>query len=141
MNRNLIASTFPKTSHKSLAPLAKNDRNSNDPFDKEGQSIWVEKGKVRVRIPVRNILYVKAEHVYCRLFFPNDQRVLKRISLDRLTSELPSGKFLRVHRSYLVNVDYVEHFNASKILIGKTVIPIGRTWRKEAVSRLRQLIQ
>ena len=136
-----MTSAFPKTSHQSLAFLAKNGSDSNEPFDKEGQSIWVEKGKVRIRIPVHNILYVKAEHVYCRLFFPNDQRVLKRISLDRLTSELPSGEFLRVHRSYLVNVDYVERFNASKILIGKAEIPIGRTWRKEVVSRLQQLIR
>ena len=106
---------------------------------KEDQSIWIEKGKVRLRIPAKHILYVKAEHVYCRLFFPNDQRVLKRISLERLLAKLPAEKFVRVHRSYAVNVDHILNFSSTRILLGDTEIPIGRKWRGEVLEKLRNL--
>jgi DNA-binding LytR/AlgR family response regulator len=109
-------------------------RENSSPSGQE--TILIEKGKLSVRIPVRNILFVKSEHVYCRIFFFNDQRVLQRISLANLLRNLPEGKFLRVHRSYAINVDYVQKFSRSWIQLGGAKIPIGRTWRAEALARL-----
>ncbi len=102
------------------------------------RTIMIEKGKLRIRIPVQNILFVKAEHVYCRIYFFNDQRVLKRISLDKLMTKLPEDMFLRVHRSFMVNVNHVGKFNSSKIQIGEAVIPIGRTWKASVLPRLQK---
>jgi len=102
-------------------------------------TILIEKGKLRVEIPVQNILFVKAEHVYSRIFFINNQQVLQRISLKKLLGQLPKDTFLRVHRSFLVNVDHVRKFNSTKVLIREAAIPIGRTWRGLVIPELREL--
>lgn len=119
--------------------MAKDRKNKQRPTPDSSQTIEIEKGKLRVRIPVQNIIFVKSEHVYSRIFFYNDQRILQRISLDKLLEQLPADKFIRVHRSYLVNVDYVQKFNSTNILVGETVIPIGRTWRDKVLAVLHRL--
>jgi len=101
------------------------------------KTIEIKKDKLRFSIPVQNILYVKSEHVYCRIFFLNDQCVLQRVSLEKLLVKLPQEQFLRVHRSFLVNMAYIVKFNSKKMLVGTTVIPIGRTWRSQTLTKLR----
>lgn len=104
-----------------------------------GEILLIEKGSVTARIPVKNILFVRSEHVYCRIYFVNDQRLLQRISLESLLTKLPEDKFLQVHRSCAINVDFVRSFNSSRVFLGEVEIPIGRTWRVEAVARLRAI--
>ncbi len=101
--------------------------------------VEIDQGKIKIRIPIQNILFVKAEHVYSRIFFSNDQQILQRVSLEKFLQRLPKHKFMRVHRSYLVNVEHIVKFNNTRILIGETVIPIGRSWRDKVVQRLRFL--
>ncbi|MEM6770354.1 MAG: LytTR family DNA-binding domain-containing protein [Bacteroidota bacterium] len=103
------------------------------------QVIEIEHGKLRVNIPVQNILFIKAEHVYSRIFFSNDQRVLQRISLDKMLAKLPQDRFLRVHRSYIINLAHVRKFNSTKVLVGEKVIPIGRTWRDQVIPKLLEI--
>lgn len=122
----------------SLGVLSKKNR-PGDLTNEPSQTIQVERGKLRIRVPVQNIIFVKSEHVYCRIFFLNDQRVLQRVSLQQLLTTLPAENFLRVHRSYAVNTDHIDHFNSTRVLLGEVAIPIGRKWRPEVLERLREL--
>lgn len=112
---------------------------SDGPKSLSVHSIIIEKGKMRISIPIQNLLFVRAEHVYCRIFFSNDQKILQRVSIERLLSKLPAGKFLRVHRSFIVNLSYVEHWSGTEVIISGVTIPIGRTRRNEVVRRLKEL--
>ncbi|WP_020569956.1 LytR/AlgR family response regulator transcription factor [Neolewinella persica] len=103
------------------------------------RTIIIEQGKLRIRIPVQNILFVRAEHVYSRFFFQSDQQTLRRISLDKLLTKLPEEFFIRVHRSYFVNLTYVREWTSSKVMIGEEVIPIGRTYKDQVVPILKQV--
>ncbi|MEM9528225.1 MAG: LytTR family DNA-binding domain-containing protein [Bacteroidota bacterium] len=103
-------------------------------------TIMIKKEKLQIRIPVKDILFVKAEHVYSRIHLVKDQRILQRISLESLLEQLPQDKFLRVHRSFIINLDHVQKFNSTKVLLGNTVIPIGRSWKASVVPKLRQII-
>jgi len=54
------------------------------------------------------------------------------ITMDLLESLLDKEQFVRVHRSYLVNMAYVEHYSLDHIVIKSTdvFVPIGKTYRK-----------
>lgn len=119
----------------------KPDKKHNDGAEKPNSTILIEQDKVRVQIPVQNILFIKSEHVYCRIFFTNDQQILQRISLEKLLVRLPQDGFLRVHRSYIINVEHVKKFSKKQVFIGETVITIGRTWREQVVPRLKALMK
>ena len=50
--------------------------------------------------------------------------------------ELPVGKFIRVHKSYIINLDRVEKFNSKFAEIGTTKIPLSRNKKEEIVKAI-----
>jgi DNA-binding LytR/AlgR family response regulator len=104
---------------------------------KPASSIVVEDGKLRIRIAIQNIIFVRAEHVYCGIHFCNDQRIIQRGSLTSLAKQLPADGFMRVHRSYLVNLAWVEQWTKEELIIGKHRIPVARSRRREVFARLK----
>ena len=50
--------------------------------------------------------------------------------------ELPTGKFIRIHKSYIVNLDRVEKFNSKFAEIGNTKIPLSRNKKEEIVKAI-----
>ena len=53
------------------------------------------------------------------------------MSLKQLEEDLPFGNFVRVHRSYIINVDKISSINKNRIIIDKKQIPIGETYKKQ----------
>jgi DNA-binding LytR/AlgR family response regulator len=50
--------------------------------------------------------------------------------------ELPEGKFIRVHKSYIINLDRVEKFNSKFAEIGNTKIPLSRNKKEEIIKAI-----
>ena len=65
-----------------------------------------------------------------------DKAILTLSSFKELLDKLPGNSFLRVHRSYVVNVNAIRAVQKSKILIGDIRIPIGETYKEEVLKRL-----
>lgn len=84
-------------------------------------------------IDSREVLYIKAEPPYCRLFLQNGTSRSLRLSLTRLEDRLKEVDFVRVHRSYLVNLLYVENVWEDVVCMRKEKIPVAV--RKRAVIR------
>ncbi len=83
-----------------------------------------------------SILFLKAEHVYTRIFLSDGRRILHRGSLSACLQRLNANQFARTHRSYIINLQRVDGFSKDKILIGPHVVPISRSRKKEIVQRL-----
>ena len=50
--------------------------------------------------------------------------------------DLPSDKFIRVHKSYIINIDKVERFNSKFAEIGVTKIPLSRNKKEDLIKAL-----
>jgi hypothetical protein len=73
----------------------------------ESVAISDENGKVVVRMPVRNMLYFKSEDNYVLLYYKSDNAVKKELirnNLKKLEQDLNLPNFIRIHRSYMINV-------------------------------------
>ena len=80
-----------------------------------------------------DIKYIKANGAYCSIYF-QDQECVACIYLNDLLKRLPAS-FIRVHRSYVINLRYVRDFLKKHILLSdNTQIPISRSYR-EAVKK------
>lgn len=66
-------------------------------------------GKSTYRLRLSQLMYVKSEHVYTRLFFENrDDNLLVRSTLNNLIETLPKNSVIRINRSVAVNTNYIK---------------------------------
>lgn len=87
------------------------------------------------RIPFDNILYASALKDYIVLHL-SDKKIITRMKMSDLTESLPKDNFLRVNKSFIVNLSAVDSFDTNDVYIGETPIAIGATFRDETISRL-----
>ena len=57
-------------------------------------------------------------------------------SLKSIEESLPSDKFIRVHRSYIVPIDKIKTLDGNQVQIGDKLIPIGRSYKEEVMKRV-----
>jgi DNA-binding LytR/AlgR family response regulator len=79
---------------------------------------------------VTEYLFVKTEHRIQRIIHTADTRVMSLQTLKSLEEQLPTGDFMRVHRSFIVNVHHITSVERGRIFIGDTVIAIGDKYRE-----------
>jgi DNA-binding LytR/AlgR family response regulator len=91
---------------------------------------------VRVRIP--DICYVKANGDVMEVR-TGDAQYATHTTMTDLQARLPSGAFVRVHRSFLVQMDRVEKIKDDALVLGGTQIPIGPTYRQALLDRIQTL--
>jgi two-component system LytT family response regulator len=63
----------------------------------------------------------------------------KILSLDRMKNmeeTLPSGRFLRIHKSYIINIDHIDFIEKGRIIINKEYLPVGESYKERVRERL-----
>jgi two-component system response regulator LytT len=101
-------------------------------------SLFVKEGKMFVKIPFEEIIYVEQDRNYVEIH--TAQRVHPvRSALKDFVRHLPSKKFFQVHRSFFVNVSCITAINSDIIRLKDKEIPISKTFRDELLSLVRLL--
>ncbi len=98
--------------------------------------IFVRHNNRMVKLFLKDILYVEAERSYCRIF-TNDTEYLLSIPLKDLSEKLTADHFMRVHRSYIINLQQVDEVAVSHTVIEKKAIPLGKSYREEFMRRFQ----
>ena len=57
--------------------------------------------------------------------------------MKQMESQLPTGRFVRVHKSYLANLASVERLSGNVLLVGQRELPVGSTYPQEVLRHLR----
>ncbi len=87
--------------------------------------------KIR-RINFNDILYIEGLKDYVKIYTTGESRpVLSLITMKLLEAKLPPAKFMRVHRSFIVNLERIEIIERSRIVFGKTYIPVSEQYREK----------
>lgn len=94
----------------------------------EKDTITVKEGNKQYSIPQNTILYCEAMQDYTKIVAAG-RSYLMLITLTDFVSNLDPEMFLRVHRSYAVNIKEVRKFEPGKLKVAKSEIPIGKTYR------------
>jgi DNA-binding LytR/AlgR family response regulator len=82
-----------------------------------------------------SILYIEALGDYL-IFFTTSGKVITLERMKNLEQLLPSDHFLRIHRSFVVNVNRIDFLEKGKIAIGKNRLPVGETYKEKVRSFL-----
>lgn len=88
------------------------------------------------KIRVCDILYIKAEGSYLKILTSNDHFSLAQ-NLSQFIRKNTILSLMRVHRSYIVNLDCIDSFDHEYIYVGQHQIPIGGKFREQFMVRIR----
>jgi DNA-binding LytR/AlgR family response regulator len=89
------------------------------------------------RIDLDQILYIEGMKDYLRIIC-KDKKIMTLQSFSKLEESLPSKKFCRVHKSYIVSIDKIKSIERNVIIIADQRIPVSNTYRESFFSRIKQ---
>jgi DNA-binding LytR/AlgR family response regulator len=89
----------------------------------------------KLKIYLNKIKWIESFGDYVNIITDKDKNITLS-SMKSFEEELPKEKFLRVHRSFIINIDKVERFNSKYAEIGLTKIPIGRNKKVDLIKAL-----
>ena len=89
-----------------------------------------------MQIRLDSIEYVEARNDRVIVFRKNAEPLSSLTTLREIEELLPTDTFMRVHRSFIVNVPLVEIVERNRIVFGKTYVPISDNKREEFLTRL-----
>ncbi|MCM4158176.1 response regulator [Gramella sp. AN32] len=98
--------------------------------------IFVRNSDKMIKIFIKDILYIEADRNYCRIF-SKDKQFVQVITLKEMEAKLPKVHFLRIHRSFIVNLDHLNEVAGSYVVIANKTIPLSKTVRGELLERLQ----
>lgn len=101
-------------------------------------ALFVKKNDHFLKVPFGDMLWLKAEGNYTEIHTSTGKYV-QTIQLSKLMSKLPNDKFMRVHRSYIINIDSITGFEGNMLLVNNSRIPVSDAYR-DKVFRLFKTI-
>ncbi|MCM1109417.1 MAG: LytTR family DNA-binding domain-containing protein [Clostridium sp.] len=101
--------------------------------------IYVKSDYKIVQIRLNDILYIEGLKDYVKIHLESEARpVLSLISIKSLEERLPSPRFMRVHRSYIVQMHKVKTLDKGQIIFGKERIPVSDTYKGDITDFLNK---
>lgn len=124
---------------KMLAELPNNQTNAAPtPARKEAPDsffVHVEYALVKVNIP--DVCHVEGMKDYVKIYLDTAKKpIITKSTLKAIEEKLPSDRFMRVHRSFIVNLEKIESIRNQQLQIGEHEIPFSETNKEELLERL-----
>lgn len=84
-----------------------------------------------VRVDIKQIMYVESMSEYLKIHLVDEPKpIIVLLSMKKIEERLPMNSFMRVHRSYIINLKMIKEVNKSRIIMNSdTYIPIGDNYR------------
>jgi DNA-binding LytR/AlgR family response regulator len=99
--------------------------------------ILVQADKKTHKVNYDDILYMEAMGDYVKIFSTGKTLIVHH-TLQKLQELLPSGRFFRIHKSYLISLQRIDYIEGNMVIINSTQLPIGQTYRGEFLSRIQK---
>ncbi|WP_294590172.1 LytTR family DNA-binding domain-containing protein [uncultured Bacteroides sp.] len=97
----------------------------------EIQSVFVKSDYKLVQIELKKILYIEGLKDYIKIYEEDVAKpILSLMSMKAMEDLLPSSRFMRVHRSYIVQKDKIRIIDRGRIVFGKNYIPISDSYKQ-----------
>jgi len=104
----------------------------------EGEHIFVKSNLKKRKVYIKDIKWIEALGDYVKLVTEENSLVVLS-TMKAFEAELPDGKFLRIHKSYIVNLDKIDRFNSKNVEVGAFEIPLSRNKKTLLVDALNKV--
>ncbi len=125
-------SNFLKAANKvkNLIELTANNQTEN--VKTTANYLFVKSEYKLIRIELDDIKFIESQHEYIKIHLVNSTPVMTLLSMKSIEEQLPSDRFMRVHRSYIVNLAKISVIERNRIVfLGKVYIPISEQYKEK----------
>ena len=98
--------------------------------------IFVRHNDKMVRISLDDIYYIEADRNYCKVY-SKGKKYLLVCTLKEVNDKLTDKRFLRIHRSYIVNLSHIDEIGGNHVVISSHHLPLSKNSRMELFRHLR----
>ena len=111
-------------------------RYSSNP--RAASDLFVKVGTRTIKVDFNDVLYIEALSTYSVLVTSSHKHIVY-LTLKNLAERLPFDNFLRVHRSYIVNMQRIEAVEDYMLKLGSYEVPVGKSYQEEFLRNLQSL--
>jgi DNA-binding LytR/AlgR family response regulator len=101
----------------------------------ERKSLFIKSGYEWVKIELEEIIYIKSDADYTEIKV-EEKKYLSTEPLRYWEETLDQSQFIRVHKSYIINLAKIEKVAANQVYLNATAIPIGRAYKDDFLQRI-----
>ncbi|MDE5791138.1 MAG: LytTR family DNA-binding domain-containing protein [Muribaculaceae bacterium] len=109
---------------------------SKNSTDRGDSSLLIRVDRKNIPLNTKDIIYIEGIKDYVRIHTVSE-RYITRITFKSLLLQLPSTKFIRIHKSFIINIDFISSFNSTEIEMKrgewKAILPIGEKYREDFI--------
>lgn len=133
LHKPITKDRFNKAVQKAIEAAQRKKETTDD----DGEFIFIKSNLKNFKIFISKIKWIEAFGDYVKLN-TEDETHLVLSTMKSFENELPADKFLRVHKSFIINIDKVDRFNSKFAEIGSTKIPLSRNKKEDLAKALNK---
>ena len=100
--------------------------------------IFVRSHDKMVKVCIKDILYIEAERNYCKIHCRDKEHLIVS-TLKELDEKLSANTLMRIHRSFLINMNHIDEIATSHVVIAKKAIPISNDLKKQLLQHIQKV--
>jgi two-component system, LytTR family, response regulator len=105
---------------------------SKDSGDETINSIYIKSEHKIIQVNLDDIIYIEGLKDYVKIYLAGQTKpILSLMSMKSLEEQLPAANFMRVHRSFIVNLPKIRTIERDRIIFGDTYIPISDKYKDD----------
>ena len=121
-----------KVMHQPLAPPQSSPQKTDALTE---DYVYFKVDKKMIKTKMKDVLYIESIKDYVKVK-TEEKEIITQQKISYLEESLPSQQFLRIHRSFIINVNKIDAYSATDVEIGKHSIPIGRNYKNDVIKAL-----
>jgi len=114
-----------------------NPSNQISSFNNENKYIFVKSDYENIKVNVGEIKYIEGLKDYLRINLSNGKFVLTLSNFNNILEKIDNPNFIRIHNSYIINLDFVKSIQKNRVLIDDKRIPISETYKKDFFDKIK----
>jgi DNA-binding LytR/AlgR family response regulator len=100
--------------------------------------MFVRSDRRMLKIAFNDIVYIESYSDYIKIHLNDKSTIVTRETISAIEAKLPQDNFIRIHRSYIIAINYINSFTNEEIVISEKSLPISRSYKKEVLALLEQ---
>lgn len=103
----------------------------------DNSELIVKEGRALVRLNCNDILWLETDGNYVTINLLDNKRRVVRIPLSELQQQISSQQFVRIHKSFLINVKFITEIRTNSVILQTKEFPIGRAYQTSVEAILK----